>query len=58
MIPTTIAFSIGWFGWAIAAHYKVHWIAPELFYSLINLGQAISNLAYVYPVSGRGKLVC
>ncbi|KAL5485631.1 hypothetical protein ACEPAI_6672 [Sanghuangporus weigelae] len=47
MIPTIIAFSIGWFGWALAAHYKVHWIAPEIFYSLINFGQAVGSIAVV-----------
>lgn len=46
MIPTTIVFSIGWFGWALAAHYKVHWIGPEIFYSLINFGQAVGSIAY------------
>lgn len=45
MIPAMISFIIGWFGWAISAHYKALWIGPAIFYSLINFGQAIVGIA-------------
>ena len=39
---------MGWFGWAISAYLTEPWIGPEIFFSLINFGQAIGSIALVY----------
>ena len=45
IIPMLISMTMGWFGWAISGHLTQPWIGPEIFYSLINFGQAVGSLA-------------
>ena len=45
VIPLFITSTMGWFGWAVSAHLEQLWIGPEIFYSLINFGQAVASIA-------------
>ena len=56
IIPMLISTTMGWFGWAISGHNVDPWIGPTIFYSLINFGQAVGTLAYVFILSGVTKI--
>ncbi|EJD46874.1 MFS general substrate transporter [Auricularia subglabra TFB-10046 SS5] len=47
IIPVLVTQTMGWFGWAISAHLLEPWIAPAIFDSLINFGQAVAGIAVV-----------
>ncbi|KAH8116719.1 MFS general substrate transporter [Phellopilus nigrolimitatus] len=56
IIPLIISTTIGYFGWAISASLEELWIAPAIFYSLINFGQAVGGIAVVtYIVDSHSR---
>ncbi|KAH8109264.1 MFS general substrate transporter, partial [Phellopilus nigrolimitatus] len=47
VFPLFITTTMGWFGWAVSANLEQLWIGPEIFFSLINFGQAVASIAVV-----------
>ncbi|KAH8116746.1 MFS general substrate transporter, partial [Phellopilus nigrolimitatus] len=47
IIPLFIMSTIGFFGFAITAGLEKPWIAPAIFYAIINFGQAVGTIGVV-----------
>jgi len=56
VVPMLVCTTIGWFGWAITAHFHVLWIAPAIFYSLITFGLAVGSVGvFAYVVDAHAN---
>ncbi|KAH8116697.1 hypothetical protein DFH11DRAFT_1576823, partial [Phellopilus nigrolimitatus] len=54
VIPLTISSTIGYFGWAVSASLEEPWIAPAIFYSLINFDMHV--VTYIVDSHSRFAL--